>query len=1366
MDTRKYQPLPEPLLGKGGYGKVFKVRQRAEKKSDEKILACKVIPSGSDSASETIKNEYERVSKLDHPNIVRVVEFLSRSKFSLIFMEFCEEGDLKTFINGRRRLQEPLLPEYLVLDIAIQLADALDYCHNQVPGILHKDVKPENGTNIVLLLAGYHVKLCDFGLIAVTESGGIVKGSRTSTLRYMAPMKSEEDLPIGLPDDYFSSELNNLVMECMAINDKDRPDTANVLARTRNLRIQAVATNEETDQERNGIMTQSNAAVPVQIGDDANPETNGVMEHTDGDTVVDQMQNALHWAAATGDAKSIEMTKLLLSILEDVNISSFVNEPDGEGRTPLWWAIENGRTEMAELLLDNKARFDTDGLGGVAALIKAVSNGYNGTVERLLTLPDPINVNGVDDHGKSALHMAAVRGNVKIARLLLDRGADINAQDANGRTALHEAGGPDFHNWEEMMELLLGYGARIDAGDDEGKTVLHIMSLRKASDALEFLLKKGADLNAVDDEGRTPLHVAAVTGYAPAVSILLWAKANPDAQDNTYRTPLHLAIDEAFPDATLRVVELLLKSAADVNIKDANGLTVLQKAADRGLEPVVARLLRVEHLSIKKEDQKKPTTLHIAASRGLRDIVPLLVEAGASITSTNEKGQTPLHEALKRASRLTKANRRYNNWISVLIGDSDSGVLGIQDEDGNTPLHMAVLHKAKPDLVQLLVDRFQEATCIRNKKGLVPYQCLEPPSDAQPRGDIRAKEGPRLLQKAGIERDSISINRKDTGGARSSVKEDDAEIIRDMLRYHYVRNMPPGGGQRGSFYTESQERRISFDLTGMTKPITLELLKPLERQMTFEPILKYVHLPSEALQVDKESATHGSEKPPAMIVFNWLREKKGVRRILEVSVVDMGETPYRDETIEGTLGSDLNIEVWDWQKIDISSDTIVKVAPNAQVVRLYCSGNTSILHAWSGKHGLARLRNLKKLELSVDPDAGGAGRAMDTRRSLDSYKKDFTTRLLRRLPNVEVTYKPFPSRMPRDVRAHPTDLKSHGWLRAMENFQRLAEGWTQALTKMFANDPHPSWLAHPLKMAHVKIAVIGDGADLTDAELTRDGHGSIVDGKSFVGPYHNANRIEEYFVCASGYGTLTTRLIRRICPPADLYIAKLPRKPGSLGPVAEAVEWAIKKRVDIICMSWIMQYADTNGEFEAAIKRANADGIAILCLADEPGTTDQSADDMGIDYYDSNYYDSVEPDGNARMYPACLGEPIRIGAVRPGKGLESFRNHPKLDYTFPGDKMLSEVLGGTGFPGTLMAVAMAVGLAGLTIFGHRALRSLADFSASQPTVNWDLAIRRAFDVYAKDWRRLLSPDALSLRGKAPELLGLLYSLFDADISHK
>jgi hypothetical protein len=92
------------------------------------------------------------------------------------------------------------------------------------------------------------------------------------------------------------------------------------------------------------------------------------------------------------------------------------------------------------------------------------------------------------------------------------------------------------------------------------------------------------------------------------------------------------------------------------------------------------------------------------------------------------------------------------------------------------------------------------------------------------------------------------------------------------------------------------------------------------------------------------------------IVFNWLA-KNGVKKIIRVIVLDDGDVAHSDEAIEECL-TPFKIEVWDWKKPDICSETIFQAAPGVRVVHLYCTGNNAVLRSWSGNEGLAKLKKV------------------------------------------------------------------------------------------------------------------------------------------------------------------------------------------------------------------------------------------------------------------------------------------------------------------------------------------------------------------------------------------------------------------------
>ena len=109
--------------------------------------------------------------------------------------------------------------------------------------------------------------------------------------------------------------------------------------------------------------------------------------------------------------------------------------------------------------------------------------------------------------GASDLHAADKKGDIATITTLLDKGADINAEDKNGYTPIHFAA----HAGQlRSISVLLDRGADIEARDENGETLLHWAAWKGANDILDTLSRRGADAHAKNNKGETPLDVARI----------------------------------------------------------------------------------------------------------------------------------------------------------------------------------------------------------------------------------------------------------------------------------------------------------------------------------------------------------------------------------------------------------------------------------------------------------------------------------------------------------------------------------------------------------------------------------------------------------------------------------------------------------------------------------------------------------------------------------------------------------------------------------------------------------------------------------------------------------------------------------------
>uniref|UniRef100_M8CE30 S-acyltransferase n=1 Tax=Aegilops tauschii TaxID=37682 RepID=M8CE30_AEGTA len=222
-------------------------------------------------------------------------------------------------------------------------------------------------------------------------------------------------------------------------------------------------------------------------------------------------------------------------------------------------------------------------------------------------------VNAIDHTGQTALHWSAVRGHIQVAELLLKEGAKVDAADLYGYQTTHVAA--QYGQTAFLYHIISKWNADPDVPDNDGRSPLHWAAYKGFADSIRLLLFLGAYRGRQDKEGMyslfykpsyhlkmnhesmnspyywflwelgcTPLHWAAIRGNMESCTVLVQVGKKEDlmVQDNTGLTPAQLAADKSH-----RQVAFYLGNARKVHERGCGGNNYFGKLSKLGLAPVL-----------------------------------------------------------------------------------------------------------------------------------------------------------------------------------------------------------------------------------------------------------------------------------------------------------------------------------------------------------------------------------------------------------------------------------------------------------------------------------------------------------------------------------------------------------------------------------------------------------------------------------------------------------------------------------------------------------------------------------------------------------------------------------------------------------
>jgi ankyrin repeat protein len=468
-------------------------------------------------------------------------------------------------------------------------------------------------------------------------------------------------LPLLLPPDAERQTLNAALADA-AVNSFDKTEGCDYGEVVRLLLEAGADANARYPDSRTALICaaqNSNSAIVTLLlkkGADPNARDNK------GDT-------ALHRASFTGQ---LDMVKALLERGADVNAK------DEAGYTPLIISASPAsgcQLPIIKLLLEHGADPFVRTKDGDTALslalewgsgkdceetirvlktamtpevVKKAAQGDTAGLEALLA--KGAEVNAQDPDGNSALIMAVSNGHLDCVRLLLSRGANANAPNADNRTPLIKA---ISNQAPEIVKALAEGGADVNAQNWLG-TMLSYAAELDSPEIVNILISAGAKVN----DGMA-LHKAAARGNLDHLKILLAAGAKADDRASNGATAMHYASGSGH----IKVMQALLDADSDITARDKDGLTpFLVAASNRGIDSM--RFLLDNGADIKDSDNEGNTALILAAevdflpfdapdrawsnsNQSLIAALSLLIEKGADVNARNKKGETALSRARK-----------------------------------------------------------------------------------------------------------------------------------------------------------------------------------------------------------------------------------------------------------------------------------------------------------------------------------------------------------------------------------------------------------------------------------------------------------------------------------------------------------------------------------------------------------------------------------------------------------------------------------------------------------------------------------------------------------------------------------------------
>lgn len=247
----------------------------------------------------------------------------------------------------------------------------------------------------------------------------------------------------------------------------------------------------------------------------------------------------------------------------------------------------------------------------------------------------------------------------------------------------------------KIIKILVEAGADVNAKDNDNRTILMTASRYTSNpDIVAYLIKKGADVNSIANDGYTALEAALTHNQNSKITkILLKNGANINSKNNLWDTPLMMAIAH---NADTDIIKELIENSTDINAQNQDGLSAFLIASSSSNNPELITLLIKKGAYVKQKTIGGANALMLASSNTNNpEMVKVLLASGIDVNERQSDGWNAL---------MLACAENVNPEIVKVLVSTGFNINAKTSEDGMTPLMIACKYNENPSVVDMLIN--------------------------------------------------------------------------------------------------------------------------------------------------------------------------------------------------------------------------------------------------------------------------------------------------------------------------------------------------------------------------------------------------------------------------------------------------------------------------------------------------------------------------------------------------------------------------------------------------------------------------------------------------------------------------------------